>query len=232
MVKLSVVIPVYNELKTVEKIIAKVKSVDLNDIAKEIIVVDDCSTDGTREVLKKTKNIILICQDKNQGKGSAVHTGLNHATGDIIIIQDADLEYDPLDYPVLLRPILEGNANAVFGSRVLGATHKTKLDYPRALYYYGNMFLNYVANTLYKTKLTDMLTGYKVFTKEVIKSIKLTSIGFDFDPEVTAKILKKGFKIVEVPISYYPRSFKDGKKVRVKDGIITFFKLLKYKFVE
>jgi len=227
--RLSVIIPVYNEVKTIEEIIKQIKNVRLKNIKKEIILVDDFSTDMTREKLKKVKgkNIKLFFHKMNFGKGMAVRTGIKHSRGDIIIIQDADLEYDPNDYPKLIEPIIEKKTNVVYGSRFL------KKPTPRyKLYYIGNILLSILTNILYDTKITDMETCYKVFTKDVIKNIKLKAKRFDFEPEITAKIAKKGYEIYEVPIKYQSRSFKQGKKITWRDGIKAIYYLLKYRFVD
>lgn len=226
--KISIIMPVYNERKTIEKILKIVRNVKLT-LEKEIIVVDDGSTDGTSDILKKIKDtsIKIIFHKKNFGKGMAVRTGLKHSTGDIIIIQDADLEYDPRDYSKLIKPILEKKTNVVYGSRFL------KKPKPRYLFYYfGNILLSIFTNILYGTKITDMETCYKVFTKGVIKNIKLRAKRFDFEPEITAKIAKNGYKIYEVPIKYCSRSYKHGKKITWKDGLKAIYYLLKYRFVD
>ena len=225
--KLSIIIPVYNEEKTILKIIDKVKKQKLKNIRKEIIIVDDFSTDGTRQILKKIryKNIKILYHKKNIGKGAAIRTALKYANGNIILIQDSDLEYNPAEYPKLIDPIINGNAKVVYGVRF------TKQHKPRyKIYYLGNIILTLITNLIYNSKIKDMETGYKVFRRGVIKNIKLRSKKFDFEPEITAKILKKGYKIYEVPISYRSRSVKQGKKIGWKDGIKAFFYLIKYRF--
>jgi len=224
---LSVIMPVYNEQETLAEILARVRAVDLE---KEILVVDDGSTDGTREILReeeKKGDIRVFYHGTNKGKGAAVRTGLEHASGDLIIIQDADLEYDPRDYPKLLKPILEGQAEVVYGSRsqVFGET----MFFLQAL---GNRLLTLVTNLLYRTALSDMETCYKVFKAEVIKSIPLRSRRFEFEPEVTAKLLKRGYRIYEVPISYQGREYHEGKKLTWRDGITALWTLIKYRFVD
>lgn len=223
--RLSVVIPVYNEKDTILKLIEKVKSVP---IEKEIIIVDDGSNDGTREILKKINDskIKIIFKEKNEGKGTAIRNGLKYVTGDIVVIQDADLEYEPMDWLKMINLIKEKNIDVVYGSRILGKSKKSSL-----FFYLGGRILSLLANILYHAQITDEPTCYKMFKKEVIKSIDLKCKGFEFCPEVTAKIRKKGYKIYEVPIHYNPRSIKEGKKIRLKDGIIAIWTLIKYRFV-
>ncbi|MBW2976426.1 glycosyltransferase family 2 protein [Candidatus Woesearchaeota archaeon] len=230
--KLSVIIPVYNEEKTIRKVIAKVRRVKLGDIKKEIIIVDDFSSDNTRKILSelKGKNIKIFFHKKNQGKGAAIRTGLKYSTGDLILIQDADLEYNPEDYPQLLKPIIEKKAKVVYGSRL--KTIKMNLENMYKLHYFGNMFLTVMTNILYGTKISDMETCYKLFRKEVIKGMRLRARRFDFEPEITAKILKKGYKIKEVPISFAARKFDEGKKITWVDGIKALYYLIKYRFVD
>jgi len=228
--KLSIIVPVYNEEKTIEELIKKVQKVYLKDIKKEIIIVDDFSKDNTnlivQKIIKEYKNIKLITQKKNKGKGAAIRTALNHISGDLVIIQDGDLEYNPEEYKNLLKPIINDNAKVVYGSRLKG---KIKgFDIPS--HYLGNKLLSLVTTLLYFQKITDMETCYKLMRSEVIKSIKLRATRFDFEPEITAKIIKKGYKIYEVPITYNSRSFKEGKKINWKDGIKAIFYLLKYRF--
>lgn len=227
--KLSVVVPVYNEIRTIEEILRRVEAVGLAD---EIIVVDDGSTDGTRERLQelaqRNSHIRLIFHDKNQGKGAAVRTGIQAAQGDIILIQDADLEYDPRDYPELLRPIEEGVADVVFGSRFLGAPRRPTMFWHMV----ANKLLTLLTNLLYDSILSDMETGYKVFRREVIQSIPLRARRFDFEPEVTAKLLKRKVRIFEVPISFNPREYSEGKKIGLRDAFEAVWALLKYRFVD
>ncbi|SNB70381.1 glycosyltransferase family 2 protein [Thermoflexus hugenholtzii] len=226
--RLSVIIPVYNERATIREILRQVRAVGLAD---EIIVVDDGSTDGTREILQeeaRNGDIRVIFHERNMGKGAAVRTGIAHATGDILLIQDADLEYDPRDYPQLIRPIQEGRAAVVYGSRFLGP-RKAMLFW----HMIGNKFLTLVTNLLYDAILSDMETGYKVFRADVIRNIPLRARGFEFEPEITAKILKRGYRIFEVPISYYGREFKEGKKIRpLRDGLKALWTLIKYRFTD
>lgn len=227
MTKLSIIIPTYNERNTILEIINKVEKVDIGKIKKEIIIIDDCSKDGTRELLKRIKNHKIFYHEKNKGKGSAIKTGLKHSTGDLILIQDADLEYDPNDYPNLIRPIIEGKTKVVYGSRFL-KKHKARYR----IYYIGNIILSLITRTFYLRKITDMETCYKVFKKEVIKNIKLKAERFDFEPEITVKIIKKGYKIIEVPIWYKCRAFKEGKKITWKDGLKAAWCLIKYRFID
>lgn len=226
--KLSVIIPCYNEVTTVATVIERVRAVEL---AYEIIVVDDGSTDGTREVLAGIDpgdDLKIVLHDHNQGKGAAVRTGFKTATGDVLLIQDADLEYDPREYPVLLRPIEEGISKVVYGSRFLGG--------PRKAMFFWNMIANrtltLVTNILYNAILSDMETCYKVFRAEIVRDIPLRSKRFDFEPEITAKVLKRGHRIYEVPISYNGREWDEGKKITWKDGVIAMLTLFRYRFTE
>ncbi len=230
---LSIIIPVFNEENTIEEIIKRVEAVPL-PIKKEIIVVDDGSSDSTKkklEQLKKEFNFILIEHQKNQGKGAAIKTALPRTTGDIILIQDADLELNPQEYPILLRPILEGGAEVVYGSRILGRD-KAANNYKKRIwsFYLGGRFLTFLANLLYGLNITDEPIGYKVFKSEILKNMDLKSKGFEFCPEVTAKVAKKGIKIYEVPVSCDSRSRKEGKKTRWQDGLKAIWTLIKYKF--
>lgn len=224
--KISIIIPAYNEEKSIKEIINRVKSIKLK-IQKEIIVVDDCSTDSTPNFLKDIKDINAITHSINLGKGAAIKSALKHATGDLILIQDADLEYNPKDYPVLLEPLIKDECDAVYGNRFpLYSGNKLSINY------FGNRFLSFLTMLLYGKSLADMETGYKVFKKEVIKNISLKARGFDFEPEITAKLLKKNYQIKEVPINYNPRSKKDGKKITLLDGVKAAFYLLKYRFMD
>lgn len=227
--KLSVVMPVYNEKNTIKEILRQVRSVDLGDLDKEIIVVDDCSTDGTGDILKleADSSIKVIRHKKNQGKGAAVRTGLAGATGDMIIIQDADLEYDPEDYLKLIDPVLKGKATVVYGSRFTGERRNMLF-----WHYVGNRFLSLVTNVLYNTTLSDMETCYKLFSREAIEGIKIKSNKFDFEPEITAKVLRRGVRIYEVPISYAGREMEEGKKISWKDAFPALWALTKYRFVK
>lgn len=236
MPKLTIIIPVYNEERTILKVIEAVKRVEINNVEKEIIVVDDFSTDKTRNILKKIKDktIKIFYHNKNMGKGAAIRTSLENATGDIISIQDADLEYNPQNIVKLIKPILDGSSDVVYGSRFLGkrlvlfGKEKTKLP----LHWIGNRGLTLLTNLLYFNSITDMETGCKVFKKVVIKNIKLRARRFDFEPEITAKILKNGYKIKELPIEFNPRSFEEGKKITWRDGIKAAYYLLKYRFMD
>lgn len=226
--EISVIIPCYNEKKTILKIIKLVKAVKID---KEIIIVDDFSTDGTRDILKKIKDkeVKIIYQPRNYGKGMAIRTGITHVSGDIIIIQDADLEYDPQDYYKLIEPIVQGKAKVVYGTRFPRGKKRPGLFNP---YFMANRILTAAANVLYLARITDEPTCYKVFSSDVLKSINLKCERFEFCPEVTAKVRKLGYKIVEVPIAYYPRSVKEGKKIKLKDAFEAFWVLLKYRFVD
>ncbi|HEC33730.1 MAG TPA: glycosyltransferase family 2 protein [Chloroflexi bacterium] len=240
--KLSVIIPVYNEVGTVAEIIRRVRAVrlavpvgysDLNgqviQLEREIVVVDDGSTDNTQEVLRSFEgepDLVIVFHERNQGKGAAVRTALGYATGDVFVIQDADLEYDPRDYPALLQPILEGRAQVVYGSRFRGGPTKTMFFWHMV----GNRFLTMMTNVLYDTILTDMETGYKMFTREVAEQLRLTERGWGFDPEITAQILRRGYRIYEVPISYTGREFSEGKKISWKDAFTVLVTLLRCRF--
>jgi len=224
---LSIIIPVFNEQRTIEELLKRVKTVKLpQKIQKEIIVVDDASKDGTRKKLKDMENKFLqtkfLYHDQNRGKGAAVKTGLRAATGDFLIIQDGDLEYDPQDISKLLLPILEGRAEVVYGSRFTGE-HRNMFFW----HMMGNKILSLVTNLLYNTTLSDMEVCYKLFTKKALRGISLKEDRWGFDPEITAKVLKKGYRIYEVPISYTGREFDQGKKISWKDGFRILYVLLK-----
>jgi len=225
--KLSIIIPAFNEEKTIEDILKRVYEMELKDWQKEIIVVDDGSIDNTRTFLKSwEKKVNVIYKEKNEGKGSAVNIGFQKATGDIILIQDADLEYSPNDYPILLAPFENKQVNVVYGSRFLGSHLSTMFIYAQ-----GNKFVTFMTNILFNTNITDMETGYKVMRKQVIEGLTLHAKRFDMEPEITAKILKKGYQIYEVPISYFGRKFSEGKKLTWRDGIVALWTLIKYRFV-
>ena len=225
---LSVIIPVYNEAKNIEEILNRVQT---QQLANEIIIVDDNSQDGTRDILKRLdrkENIRVILQEKNQGKGAAVVAGMKAAKGDVLLIQDADLEYDPRDYPALLQPIKEGLADVVYGSRFLGAAHRVAMFWHQV----ANKLLTFLTNILYDSILTDMETGYKVFRREVIENMIIRSKRFNFEPEFTAKILKRKYRIFEVPITFNPRDYSDGKKIKLKDAFEAVWALLRYRFFD
>lgn len=227
MKKLSIIIPVYNESATINEILHRVTEVLLPGWSKQIIVVDDGSTDGTKKKLVAwEKKVRVIYKKKNEGKGSAVTVGLQKATGDVILFQDADLEYDPKDYVVLLAPFEKTQVDVVYGSRFLGPHLSTMFVYAQ-----GNKFVTLICNILYNANITDMETGFKVFRKTILSEIKLQSRRFDMEPEITAKVLKKGCQIYEVPIAYYGRKFSEGKKLTWRDGIVAFFTLIKYRCI-
>ncbi len=226
--KISVIIPAYNEQATIREIIKRVQKTGLVD---EILVVDDGSQDGTRDILSELQErgeIRTVFHEKNQGKGAAVTTGFRHASGDVFIIQDADLEYDPRDYPELFRPLEEGLADVVFGSRFLGAARRPTLFWHMV----ANKLLTLMTNILYDNILTDMETGYKVFRREVVADLTIHARRFDFEPEFTAKILKRKIRIFEVPITFNPRDYSEGKKIKLQDAIVAVWTLLKYRFVD
>jgi glycosyltransferase involved in cell wall biosynthesis len=228
-VTLSVVIPVYNEARTIVAVIEQVLNAPV-DLAKEIIVVDDASTDGTRELLENMPagEIRLVFHDVNRGKGAAIRTGLAHATGDIVLVQDADLEYDPRDYPLLLEPILEGHADVVFGNRFHGGPHRVLYFW----HYAANRSLTLLTNLLTGLNVTDMEVGYKVFRRDVLRRLTLTSDRFGFEPEVTVKVAKLGCRVYEVPIRYYGRTYQEGKKITWRDGVAALFHLVRYRFFD
>jgi glycosyltransferase involved in cell wall biosynthesis len=227
-VKLSVIIPVYNEEKTILEIVHRVQKTSL---ASEILIIDDGSTDGTREVLKQlssNEEIRIILHDKNKGKGAALNSGFNLVSGDVVLIQDADLEYDPREYPNLLNPIEEDIADVVYGSRFLGAPRRPILFWNMV----ANKILTLITNILYNNILSDMETGYKVFKRTTIEGIKIKSERFNFEPEFTAKILKKKIRIYEVPIAFNPRDYSEGKKIKTIDAFEALWALIKYRFVD
>jgi glycosyltransferase involved in cell wall biosynthesis len=226
--KLSVIIPVYNEVESIQVILKRVSE---QNLAHEIVVVDDGSKDGTRDVLKELdgrNGVRVILHEHNKGKGAAVRTGMEAALGDVLLIQDADLEYDPRDYPTLLKPIQEGVADVVYGSRFVGGSHRVAMFWHMV----ANQLLTFMTNILYNTILTDMETGYKVFRREVIDGMVIRANSFDFEPEFTAKILKRKFRIFEVPITFNPRDYSQGKKIKLHDAFEAVWTLFKYRFVE
>jgi len=225
--KLSIVIPVFDERDTIEEVIRRVRLIDVG-MEKELLVVDDGSSDGTQDVLKTISypEVKVFFHKKNQGKGAALRTGFSKASGDIVLIQDADLEYDPGDYPVLLSPILDGRADAVYGSRFLGGTHRVLFFW----HYMGNKLLTLLCNMFSNLNLSDMETCYKVIKKDYLDRITLKSKRFGFEPEVTIKLAKLKAKIYEVPISYSGRDYSEGKKIGWKDGIAAVFHILRFKF--
>jgi glycosyltransferase involved in cell wall biosynthesis len=227
--KLSIVVPVFNERPTIAEIIRRVRGVDVG-MDKEIIVVDDGSTDGTREILQALAlpELKVVLQERNQGKGAALRTGFAAADGDIILVQDADLEYDPQEYPRLLEPILDGRADVVYGSRFLGGPHRVLYFW----HYVGNRFLTTLSNMLSNLNLTDMETCYKVVRREVLGKIKLKSSHFGFEPEITMKLAKLRCRVYEVPISYSGRDYAEGKKIGWKDGLAALFHLIRFRFFD
>jgi glycosyltransferase involved in cell wall biosynthesis len=231
---LSIIIPAYNEAKTIHLLLNKVLAVNLvKNLKKEIIIVNDCSTDNTKEVIEhyigehKGFNITLINQSENKGKGAAIRKGLEKTTGDYAIIQDADLEYDPEDYNILLTRLTDNNLPVIYGSRFLNKQNK----HSYSSFYIGGQIVTWITNILFLQKLTDEPTCYKLFKTDFIKSIPLKCNGFEFCPEITAKVAKRGIKIKELPIAYYPRSIEEGKKIKWTDGLEAIWTLLKYRFV-
>ena len=228
--KLSVIIPVYNERGTLEEVLSRVGQAPME---KEVIVVDDGSDDGTREILERLSNnagradrLRIVFHERNRGKGAAVRTGIAQATGDWILIQDADLEYDPRDYPMLLAPLQDGRADVVYGSRFLHGAHRTRY----LQHYLANRFLTFVSNLMTNQKLSDMETGDKVFRREVLDGIRLRSNRFEIEPEITVKLTRQGYRIHEIPISYNSRSYQEGKKITWVDGLKALWALFRYRF--
>lgn len=226
--KLSIIMPVYNEKDTIREILKRVQQAD---VADEILIVDDMSVDGTRDILREVDgqgSIRVIYRDENQGKGAAVRTGFQNATGDLFLVQDADLEYDPRDIPALLKPIHEEIADVVYGSRFLGAPRRSTMFWHMV----ANKLLTLMTNILYDAILSDMETGYKLFKREIVDGMKLHAKRFDFEPEFTAKILKSKVRIFEVPITFNPRDYEDGKKIGLWDAFEAVWTLLKFRFVD
>jgi len=222
--------PVFNERGTLSEILRQIRAVDLPGVEVEIVAVDDGSTDGSGEILReeaKAGDLLFLQHEENRGKGAAVRTAIQHTTGDLLLIQDADLEYDPRDYPTLIQPIQEGRVSVVYGSRFLGP-RKAMLFW----HMLGNKLLTLTTNILYNTILSDMETCYKCFRADVVKDIPLHARRFEFEPEITAKVLKRGHRIFEVPISYYGREYHEGKKISWRDAPVAFWTLLKYRFVD
>ena len=222
---LSVVMPVYNERETLKEIVRRVQATPFR---KELLIVDDCSSDGTRDILETLEgdNIRIFRHEKNQGKGAALRTGFEHVTGDIVLIQDADLEYDPADYAKLLQPILDGHADVVYGSRFLGGPQRVHLFWHRL----GNSFVTLFSNMLTNLNISDMETCYKVFKAEVIRKIVIKSKRFGVEPELTAKIARMGCRIYEVPVSYYGRDYDEGKKITWRDGLAAIWHIIRFRF--
>lgn len=228
--KITILIPVFNEVNTLKEILKKVEEANFCGLEKEIILIDDYSTDGTRELYKEFGDKYKVFyHDKNMGKGAALRTGFEHVSGDITVIQDADLEYDPVDYEPLIKLILDGKADVAYGSRLSGGKPSRSFMFTHLL---GNKLLTLITNVLYNTTLTDMETCYKAFKTEFIKGIKIKSNRFDFEPEITAKVLKRGARLYELPISYYGREYAEGKKITWKDGIHAIWALVKFRFTD
>ena len=228
--KITVLIPIFDEVNTLKLILRKIEDASFCGLEKEIILIDDFSTDGTREILNELeKKYKVFYHDKNMGKGAALRTGFEHVTGDIVVIQDADLEYDPVDYEPLIKLILEDKADVAYGSRLTGGKPSRSFMFTHLL---GNKLLTLITNILYNTTLTDMETCYKAFKTEFIKGIEIKSNRFDFEPEITAKVLKRGARLYELPISYYGREYDEGKKITWKDGFHAILALIKFRFTD
>ena len=229
--RVSILIPVFNEVQTVEEILRRVSAADSCGLQKEIILVDDASTDGTSDVLRKMpqgEGIRIVAHPQNRGKGAALRTALEHATGEIVLIQDADLEYDPADYPLLLKPILDGRADVVYGSRFTGGTHRVLLFW----HYMANRLLTLLSNMLCNLNLTDMETCYKVFRRQCVKGMTLTSNRFGIEPELTAKLARRHFRFYETGINYAGRDYAEGKKIGWKDGVAALWFIFRYRFFD
>jgi glycosyltransferase involved in cell wall biosynthesis len=226
--KLSIVVPVYNEIDTIEEILRRIENVSME---KEIIVVDDASSDGTTDRLKGRppgENLTILFHEKNKGKGAALRTGFQNVSGDIVIVQDADLEYDPRDYHVLISPILDGRADAVYGSRFLGGPHRVLFFW----HYVGNKVLTLLSNMFTNLNLSDMETGYKAFRSDLLKHLDIRSQRFGFEPEITAKLARLRCRIYEVPISYSGRGYEEGKKITWRDGAAALIHIIRFKFFQ
>ena len=226
--KLSIVIPVYNEKNFIREIVERVRIISLPDVEKEIIIVDDFSTDGTRDILQRDLEPLVskvIYREKNQGKGAALRAGFQQVSGDIVIIQDSDLEYNPAEYPKLIQPILENQADVVYGSRFIGSEPHRVLYF---WHYVGNKFLTLLSNMFTNLNLTDMETCYKVFRTEVLDSVKIEQNRFGFEPEITAKVSRGNWRIYEVGIAYFGRNYAEGKKINWKDGLQAIWCILRY----
>lgn len=230
---ISILIPVFNEAKTIIEVLEMVRNAPCLDLVKELVIVDDGSTDGTRDILRDVDaakyNAKIVFHEKNAGKGAALRTAQGQATGDLILIQDADLEYDPKEYEELVRPIVEGRADVVYGSRLSGGKPTRAF---KVLHLFGNKFLSALTNVLYNCTLTDMETCYKVFRAPIFKNITIRSNRFEFEPEITAKVLKQRVRLIELPISYYGRDYAEGKKITWKDGFGAVWALAKYRFID
>jgi glycosyltransferase involved in cell wall biosynthesis len=226
--KLSVIVPVFNERNTVAEIVRRMRSVEL-PVEREIVIVDDGSDDGTRDVLTQLRDstVRVVAHGANRGKGAAIRTGLENVTGDVVLVQDADLEYDPEDWPKLLAPVLKGRARVVYGSRFTGERRNMLF-----MHWVGNRFLSLVTNVLYNSTLSDMETCYKLFERDVLDGMRLQAERFEFEPEFTAKVLRRGIRIYEVPISYAGRELYEGKKITWRDGVTALWTLVKYRFVK
>jgi glycosyltransferase involved in cell wall biosynthesis len=225
---ISILIPVYNEKNTIEEILHRVRAANTGGLKREIVIVNDASTDGTDEVLArlpKADDIKIISHPQNKGKGAAIRTALEHATGDVLLIQDADLEYDPSDYPVLLKPILDGRADVVYGSRFLGGPHRVLFFW----HFAANKFLTILSNMLCNLNLSDMETGYKVFKRKCVQGLNLKSDRFGIEPELTAKLARRRYRFYETPISYSGRDYSEGKKIGWKDGIAALWFIFRYR---
>lgn len=237
--KLSIIVPVYNEEKTVENLLKKLNKIDISPVLKEIIVVNDKSSDKTPEILQRLKSahkeLKIFHHKQNLGKGSALKTGFKHAAGDYIVIQDADLEYNPEDLVKLLAPILKGNATVVYGTRLKRLPHLNKEESTMrfVIHYFGNRFLSLMTSILYGQWITDMETCYKIFPKSALQKFQLEGKGFDFEPEITAKLMKHGYKIMEMPITVIPRGYEEGKKLQtIPEGLRALWTLVKFRFTQ